>query len=464
MRRLALGLLVVLAAAGCTDNNTHVPDAGKDAPPLTQAALHLTPQSMDLGSANLGATTNATTFTVSNTGESVSGMISVLTSGVDASSFDVLTSCTRLAQAGTCVVTVTFTATSLGANAANLVVSASPGGTVMAMMSAVGVSAPQLIVSPTLFAFPDQALNTTGASQVFTVSNPAGVPTGALTVAAAGADPGQFVKSADSCSGLVLVPAATCTLTIAFHPTTSGAKSASFAIGANPGGFASASVVGNGLSAALLSISPTVRDFGSVVPCMGTMDSTFTLANTGDVATGALTTPVLGGTDAAQFAIVSETCAGMTLTPNSGNSCSVIVRFRTQVPGSRSATLSSTATPGGTAMAVLVGTGLSPGSLSINPSTADFGTVGTGAASAFTTFTVTTLCNTATAPLSTALFGANPGDFTIGQNTCQGAVLAASSCTIQVAFTPGTTDAKSASLSVANGGQVVSAALTGTGN
>ncbi len=455
-------------AVGCGDD-AKLPDAGIDAPPPAPAALSMTPQTGDFGTVTVGNTSAALSFTVSNTGGSPSGSISAIASGANASDFAVQTTCTTLAAMGTCVVTVTFTAgTPPGVKAANLVVSGSPGGTVMATLAAVSQQQGTLAIAPSTFSFPDQVVNTTGATtQAFTVTNGGGAVTGTISVTPAGADPSQFIKSADTCNGNTLAAAATCSFTIAFRPSTRGAKSASYAVHANPGGDVTASVNGNGANPASIQIAPGVQDFGSVTTASSSANVTFAVSNTGDIASGALTAPALGGANAADFTLVSQNCSALVLTPNSGNTCNIIVKFSPLTAGSKSATVATTGAPGGTATASLTGAANLPGSITITPSTFAYMNTNVGSTSASTTYTVSNTGGAPTAPLATALAGANPGDFTIvaGSNQCQGTSLAALTgmCTIAVTFTPGSAGAKAASLSVSNGGQNISASLTGTG-
>ncbi len=99
-----------------------------------------------------------------------------------------------------------------------------------------------------------------------------------------------------------------------------------------------------------------------------------------------------------------------------------------------------------------------------SPTSLAFGDRTVGVVGATQTATVS---NTGNAPLtvsSTALSGANAGDFSIASNTC-GTVAAGSSCAIGVTFKPVLAGARSATLTITDnaGGSPHSASLTGTG-
>src|SRR5208282_5146366 len=72
-----------------------------------------------------------------------------------------------------------------------------------------------------------QPLSTPSPALVETVTN---TGTSNLTVSAViigGANPGDFSKSADTCTAAVVVPNATCTVSITFTPSAVGSRSAS---------------------------------------------------------------------------------------------------------------------------------------------------------------------------------------------------------------------------------------------
>ncbi len=476
MRKLGSGIasrvgalaVSIAAIVGCGDNGVTPPDAAIDidAPPPDPAQLQLSPLTRDFGTLVVGNTSTAMAFTVTNTGGDDSGAISAQIMGSGATNFSIETNgCTTLAANATCTVSVSFTPGSPGAKSANLVVSASPGGSVSAAIDGTGVSQGSLSINPSSNAFGNVVVGQTSATPAtFTITNAGGATTGTLTVTQGGSDPGSFTKQSDTCNGQTLAANATCAITVSFSPASPGAKSASFTIQGSPGGNVNAAVTGTGLAPASVSINPSLQNFGSVVSGTQGGTQTFTVTNTGGVATGNLTN-TLSGTDQGSFTIVSGNCAGVALNPNA--TCNVVVRFDPASVGSKAANLNVSGTPGGTASATLLGTGIAAGQITITPTSFTFANTTVGATSSSQTFTVTNTGGAATGALTTALAGNDPGHFTLvaGSNGCQGVVLAANgSCTIAVTFTPTTGGAKSASLSVSGTpGGTVTAGLSGTG-
>lgn len=107
-----------------------------------------------------------------------------------------------------------------------------------------------------------------------------------------------------------------------------------------------------------------------------------------------------------------------------------------------------------------------PFSISVSPSTKNFGKVQPGAASIPHTFIVT---NTGTSPFTLAavsFVGADPGAFGIASNSCAGTLLPAASCEVTVTFAPQTTGTRAATLRIATSstGLVGTAGLGGTGS
>ena len=90
-------------------------------------------------------------------------------------------------------------------------------------------NAPAYTIDALAFDFGSQTLGTAGASQTFTVTSTgdANVVFGTVAIA------GNFVLTGGTCSGATIVPAATCTISAAFAPTTAGAASGAISLPSN---------------------------------------------------------------------------------------------------------------------------------------------------------------------------------------------------------------------------------------
>ena len=429
------------------------------------AVLSVSPTPHGFGTWATGTTSGAQTFTVANSGTGPATALTISLTGADTGQFTISNdTCAgqTLAPSASCTVDAAFAPTSTGVKSASLQATEAFGLTAAASLSGTGATPATLAISPSPHAFGTWATATTSGTQTFTVTNTGGVPSGTVTAGLTGADPGQFTVSADTCTGQTLAPSASCTVNATFAPSSTGAKSAGLQAAATPGGTATASLTGTGATPAALAISPAPFDFATHATGTASAFQTFTVTNTGGVDSGTIAVS-LTGADADQFATANDTCTGPALAPSA--SCTVEVAFVPTSTGLKGATLEAIATPGGTASASLSGTGAPPAALAVSPTPIGFGTYATGTASAFQTFTVTNTGGVDSGTITASLTGTDAGSFTTANDTCTGQVLAAgASCTIDAAFAPASTGAKSASLdATAAPGGTASAGLTGTG-
>jgi len=414
----------------------------------------------DFGTVVTGMMSAPATFTITNTGTAPSGTLAASVTGtgfvIGANSCNGMT----LAPAATCTVAVTFAPTSAGSAMGMLTVTGSPGGSAGAMLTGTGVAPGALAISPSTQDFGMVTQGGNSATTAFTVTNSGGTLTSALAVSLGGADMTQFQVTADGCNGQTLAGSATCQITARFSPTSPGAKTASLTVTATMGGTTVASITGTGLAPGALTITPTEHDFGSVL--QGTPSATidFLVTNTGGSASGTLTTS-LSGPNAADFMMTANTCMNNTLAASA--TCTITARLTPSAPGPRTASLTVSATPGGNATASLSGAGLGPANLTILPATHDFGGVVTGQ-SAAQTFTVTNNGGVASAAATSTLSGADSGQFSILGDTCGAAIPPAGTCRVTVGFAPTTTGSKVARLNVsASPGGTAMSDLMGSG-
>ncbi|MCC6999046.1 MAG: choice-of-anchor D domain-containing protein [Deltaproteobacteria bacterium] len=395
---------------------------------LSQAALTITPATQALGNV-VQNTTASTTFTVRNTGGTATGALSVVRSGASAAETSTSGCTAALAAGASCTLTATLTPTTLGAKSTTITVMGTPGGSAVATLTATAVAPGALTVTPTSANFGALLLNTDSGAQSFTVRNTGGAPTGVPTASLTGSAAGDYRFSANGCTA-ALAPNATCTVSIIFRPSLAGGRGAAFEITASPGGLASASLSGTGQRPAALSASATTQPFGTIDVGSASSPFTWTISNTGDVASGVPTLTPTGATT--QYTITNNCTAAI----GAGSSCTVVVTFRPTTGGTANLSLSLTASPGGTVALSATGTGRPLSLLTVTVNGNGAGTVtsspvgincssGTCTQSYVATTTVTLSANPNT---TTSVFSGWMGDCT-GTGSCMVSMAAARNVT-----------------------------------
>ena len=441
------GTLSVNVAAPATNQSVALSGTGIAPVPV------LTPTTLTFANQLVGTPSVAQTVTLSNaTGTAPLAITTIATAG----DFAQTNTCgTSLAVGASCTISVTFNPTVMGARTGTLSVNvAAPATNQSAALSGTGI-APVAGVSPASLTFALQVVNTTSASQTVTLSNTGTAPLGVNSIALNGANANQFSITSNTC-GASLATSATCTINVAFKPTTAGVQAATLAVSvAAPA--TSQSVALSGTSSAI-NVSTTSLAFGPQLVNTTSAASRVTLTNDGTTAL-TITGVTLGGTNPGDFAMTNN--CGATLNPRS--SCTINVRFGPTATGVRAAAITvNTSDPAGPQTISLSGTGIASAA-TVTPGTLTF----SSPLNVTTTAQTITLSNTGTAPLginSIRLGGINPNQFSITSNACGASLAAGSSCTINVAFRPtGTAAAKSALLNVNLAAPATSQSVTLTG-
>jgi hypothetical protein len=313
-------------------------------PPIgTTAYLSVDSTSVDLGSITLGKSAS-TIVIVTNTGVLSSGFITV-TPGTGLT----VTGCPgKLAASASCALTISATPSTLGSFAGNVSIASSPGTTtpIQVTVSAATVQGGQFVVAPAMVALGNIFVGT--PIQV-TVTITALTPVIDLNVTLSGPDIASDPSS--TCTRLLAADTA-CTKVVNFIAASVGPKNDGVVVSA--GGLTkSVPITATALTRAKLAMTPSTAVFAVKMGAVGTA-ITFSIANAGDVASGALNVAVLGA-NAEDFGIVSNTC--MVLAPLA--LCSVSVVFSPKSSSSESASLVVTDTGEGASWvsAVLTGTG-----------------------------------------------------------------------------------------------------------
>ena len=234
--------------------------------------------------------------------------------------------------------------------------SAGTSVTVGSTVNLVVSSGPQIAsgsVTPTSLAFGNQALNVASPGLAVTIANTGTTVLPISSISLTGNNPGQFSRSTNCPSQLPV--GGTCTATVVFKPTSTGAKSANLSV-AFGGGATSRTVALSGTgtnNSSSFSVSPTSLAFGNVARGTTSAARTVTITNT-STAVLSITSVSLAGTAPGQYTRTNNCPAQVP----AGGTCTVTVRFKPTSTGNKSAILR--VTPGGGASAktvTLSGTG-----------------------------------------------------------------------------------------------------------
>ncbi len=109
-------------------------------------------------------------------------------------------------------------------------------------------------------------------------------------------------------------------------------------------------------------------------------------------------------------------------------------------------------------------TALAPASLSITPSSANFGTVTQGSSSTPQSFTVRNVGGETSGGVTVTVGGAHAADFALGPNTCAAPLVGGATCTVSVTFSPNGAGARAATVTAAaSPGGAASSNVSGSG-
>jgi hypothetical protein len=289
-------------------------------------------------------------------------------------------------------------------------------------------------------------------TRVFQISNPGTQPSGVLSVATSGSFTLTSAPEAGDCvdGSTSLVNGDSCTLRVDFKPTQRQLENGALTINSALAGASSLELTGRGILPAKLVASPEVN-FGRVLT-NATAERSITLKNAGDQPLPPPSVQITSSApaQAAAFSVANDCSVPLAF----GEECIVTLTFDPSDAVPHTANLLLASEPGGSAGVLLLGEALTPGSLVLASATgsADFGDVSLGN-TARRSFTLTNPGNVASGRLTITTddnhFLVSPGD--CNQGAPEGLV-DGSSCTFSVSFTPNTSDAVLASISVQSTG------------
>lgn len=397
------------------------------------------------------------TLTFRNDGGGDTGALSVVLDG-DAGFALTSNGCDGvvLAAGGACEIAVRFVSSDGGVHAAALTVSGTPGGSADVALDATVTSQAELVLDDSAHDFGVLPVGTS-ASKVLRVSNVGGLTSAVIDTSLAGAS--AFSLEDDDCDGVTLAPAATCTITLQYAPTSAGDHTATLEVAAD-GATLTHSASGSAIVATGLVITPSGLVFPPTASGAQSEPFELTVTNLGDETTDALLT-ALTGSDGSEFALEEDACAGVALAPDA--SCTMTLRFApTGGPGMRAASVFIAGAPVGNAIASIVGEARAP-SLHSGWSTF-FGVVDVGTTSHTTTYSVVNYGNAPTGPITVEVTGDDAAQLTIVENECDTPLAPQGLCVVGLRLRPTRFGPISATLKItATPGGTVSFPLSGTG-
>jgi hypothetical protein len=308
-------------------------------------------------------------------------------------------------------------------------------------------------VAPGSLTFPAQAVGSTSAPQVVTLTNGQNIPLNISNLGFTGTNSGDFSQT-NTCGGSVSA-GSTCTINVYFTPTATGARTAVLSI-TDDSGNSPQTVNVTGTGSAPVSLSTTSISFGNVLVNSSATAAPVTLTNNQSVALTGINISVSG----AAYSQVN-TC-GTSIGP--GAQCTITVTFAPKTSGLQTGTVSISDSANNSPQIIsLKGSGLLP--VSMSPGTLNFGTQTVGTTSAPKTETVMNNQKVTLNISSISISGANAGDFTETGTTCGSTLSAGAKCTVTVTFTPSAKGTRNATLKITDNASTSpqTAKLTGTG-
>ena len=417
--------------------------------------------SLTFANQNVGTSSAIQTATLTNTGNVTMIITSLGIIGTNPGDFTQANNCpvspATLAAGANCTINVTFKPAATGPRSAGISITDDAAGSPHGVSLSGTGALPSITLVPAALAFGNQVTNTTSGAKTITLSNPGSGTLTISSVAITGANLSEFTQT-NSC-GSSVGPSGTCTISVTFTPATAAAKTASVTVTDNSAGSPHiVSLTGTGILP--FTATPSPLGFGNQGVNSTSAAKTVTLTNNTSAAVS-ISSSAMSGTNAADFTKSATTC-GASLASKA--TCTIGITFTPSTAAAETAALTVTDSAANSPQTVfLTGTGV--GQATVSVATLAFGNQGITNTSAAKAVTLTNNTSAAITLSGNSISGTNASAFAVSATTCGASLAGHASCTTSVTFTPPTTGAMTATLSLAdtasNSPQMVS--LTGTG-
>ena len=350
-----------------------------------------------------------------------------------------------------CSVNVFFAPTVTGSRSGTVTI-ADSAGTQIVTAQGLG-EIPGLAVTPSFAIFGAQVVGTTSQAQTLTAKN-----TGTTSLALNPIVVSSNFTESDQCSS-ALAPGASCSISLSFSPTSTGALSGSMVISDTTGAVSTLVTLSGQGALPGIDASPSTLSFGSLSVGTTSQAQTVTVSNTGSA-------PLqIGAVSGAGDFAETDNCAAQTIAP--GSYCVLNVTMTPSTTGTRTGTIQIDDNADGAHLIALSGMGQQAG-VDISPTSLAFGSspiVSSAQASstAGTSLSVT-ITNTGNGPLSLSALSTQ-GDFS-ESNSCGSTIAAGAVCTLTVTFVPTALGHRTGTLTITDNaaGGTQSVSLAGDGS
>jgi hypothetical protein len=312
---------------------------------------------------------------------------------------------------------------------------------------------PIAVLSPTSLTFPDTIKGATSSPLSVKVTNYGDT---ALSISSTAIN-GDFVIQTNGC-GTSLAANSSCTISMVFEPSTTGARTGTLTISDNAANSSTqtVSLSGLGVSAGVVTFNPTSVTFAPQPALTTSAPTPVTLTNTG---TGAMVITSIA--TSAPFAETNN-CPITPAALAASTSCTINITFTPTAYGSAVGQITVTDDAAGSPQSVpLTGIGQAP-VVSLSPGSLAFGSVAVGSSG---TSQSVTLSNSGTLALNITNIVASAG-FSEANN-CPASLSIGASCTITVTFSPLSVGMISGTVTISdsalNSPQALTLSGTGTG-
>ena len=194
-------------------------------------AATVTPANLDFGSLVIGTASGSKTITVSNNGSATLTISSIAVTGTNSSDFNQTDTCgTSVAASASCTINVTFTPSATGARSASVVITdnAANSPQTVSLTGTGTAGTTSVTLSPTSLTFSNQIVGSSSTTQAVTLTNGGTAPLSIISIAVTGANSGDFTQT-DTC-GSSVAASGSCTISVTFKPSATGARSASVTV------------------------------------------------------------------------------------------------------------------------------------------------------------------------------------------------------------------------------------------